>query len=136
MILSATIMLLLASAPEPDLRPGIPATFIRIKDGDTFVMTAHLPFGVHITMPIRLKGIDCPETKGLAALAGRRARKFTKTWAIEHPNVVIQDTGKMTFERRISTVCPAGRGRCLSEALRDAGHFKVYENLGKKRKKR
>lgn len=136
MILASTILALLASAPEPEPRPGIPATFERIKDGDTFVMMAHLPFDVHITMSIRLDGIDCPETRGLQAKAGQLAKEFTRVWSIEHPNVVIQDTGRWSHERRVSTVCPVGRGRCLDQALRDAGHFKVHERLGRKRKKR
>ena len=135
MILAATIFALLASAPGPEKVEGIPATFIRIKDGDTFVVLVHLPFDVHITKTIRLEGIDCPEKRGLQARAGLRAKEFTETWAAAYPDMLVQDTGRESFGRAVSTVCPVGGGKCLTEALREAGHFKVNEKLGRKRKR-
>lgn len=127
MILASTI--LAALLPTPHIE--VPATFIRIIDGDTVEVRAHLPFDVHIDIVVRVAGIDCPEMRGLQARAGKKAKGFTETWATTYPDIIIQDTGQMSFDRVVSTVCPAGGGKCLDDALRDAGHFKVNERLGR-----
>lgn len=134
MILATTVLALLAATPEPEPRPGIPATFIRVIDGDTFEVLVHLPFDVHITKTVRLEGIDCPEKKGLSARAGLLAKEFTETWAAAYPDMLVQDTGEESYGRIVSTVCPIGGGKCLSKALREAGHFKVHEKLGKRKR--
>lgn len=109
-------ILLLAAIASPELTP-IPATVERVKDGDTIVVVAHLPFGVHFTLSVRLEGVNCPETRGLTAKAGADARTFTQTWVAAYPEVMIVDTGKRSFARWVSSVCPPGGGQCLTEAL-------------------
>jgi endonuclease YncB( thermonuclease family) len=137
MILASTILAALSFEPGPlvcDAFDGgaiIPATFTRIIDGDTFEFIVHLPFGVHVDQTIRLEGIDTPEMRGLQAKDGQRAKEFVETWAASYPNVVIRDTGRTTFGRAVSTVCPMGGGKCLTESLREAGHFKINEKLGR-----
>jgi hypothetical protein len=37
----------------------------------------------------------------------------------------------MSFDRIVSPVCPTGGVICLDQALREAGHFKVKEKLGR-----
>ena len=124
-----SLALIAALLPIPHVE--VPATFIRIIDGDTVEVRAHLPFDVHIDLVVRVAGIDCPEMRGLQARAGKKAKEFTQTWSMTYPDIIIQDTGKVSFDRVVSTVCPAGGGKCLDDALRDAGHFKVKENLGR-----
>lgn len=117
------IIFALVSTDEP---VAIPATFVRVIDGDTYEMRAHLPFGVHIDVTVRLEGIDTPEiNKGLQKKAGLAAKAFAETWSTTYPDVVIYDTGAISFDRKVSTVCPTGGGKCLAEALRDGGHEKV-----------
>lgn len=125
------ISLALTAALLPIPHIEVPATFIRIIDGDTVEVRAHLPFDVHIDLVVRVAGIDCPEMRGLQARAGKKAKAFTQTWSMTYPDIIIQDTGKVSFDRVVSTVCPVGGGKCLDDALRDAGHFKVKENLGR-----
>ena len=125
------ISLALTAALLPTPYQEVPATFVRVIDGDTVEVRAHLPFDVHIDLIVRVSGIDCPEMRGLQARAGKKAKAFTETWAAAYPNIVIQDTGVMSFDRIVSSVCPPSGGVCLDQALRDAGHFKVKEKLGR-----
>jgi len=114
------MILLLAAIASP-----IPATVERVKDGDTLLVVAHLPFDVHITLSIRVDGVNCPERRGLRAKAGADAKKFAETWVAAYPEVMIVDTGKRSFERWVSTVCPPGGGQCLAESLIASGLCKV-----------
>lgn len=125
------ISLALTAALLPIPHVEVSATFLRIIDGDTVEVRAHLPFDVHIDLVVRVSGIDCPEMRGLQARAGKKAKAFTETWSTTYPDIIIQDTGKVSFDRIVSTVCPVSGGKCLDDALRDAGHFKVKENLGR-----
>lgn len=117
-------ILLLAAIASPELTP-IPATVERVKDGDTIVVVAHLGFDVHITLSIRLDGVNCPERRGLQAKAGAEAKQFTETWVATYPEVSIVDTGKRSFARWVSIVCPPGGGQCLTESLIASGLCKV-----------
>ena len=64
-----------AAEPIPD---AVPATVLRVIDGDTIEVAAHVWLDIEVTTRVRLKGIDAPEltapcaegrAKALAALA-------------------------------------------------------------------
>ncbi len=124
----ATVLLLATFAvdPTPCEPEGIPATFTRIIDGDTFEMTAHLPLGVHIEVTVRPLGIDTPEMRGLQRQLGIKAKAFTETWAGTYPDVYLFPKSKGMYGkygRLLARVCNAG-GQCLDEELRKHGHEK------------
>lgn len=123
MIASALLLSALAVDPTPCEPEGIPATFTRIIDGDTFEMTAHLPLGVHADVTVRLLGIDTPEMRGLQRPLGIKAKAFVETWAGTYPDVYIFPEGHGKFGRLLARVCNAG-GQCLDEELRKHGHEK------------
>jgi hypothetical protein len=53
----------------------------KIKDGDTFVMTLDLGFGLTSTLNIRLADIDTPEIR---TDPGTLARAYSATWFLAH----------------------------------------------------
>lgn len=57
----------------------VPATILRVVDGDT--LDLDLDLGWHITYhaKIRLVGVNCPE---MSTAAGKVARTFTDRWAM------------------------------------------------------
>ena len=114
-------LLLLPLALPPDPYPTIPGTIVHVRDGDTVVVRAHLPFDVHIDVPIRVEGVYCPETRGLSAKAGKEAKTFTEIWAMNYTNIVISADGDRSFDRWVSPVCLPLGGMCLSDALIEAG---------------
>lgn len=46
----------------------VPATVLRVVDGDTIVVSAHIWLGVNVETYVRIKGIDTPEIKGKCTL--------------------------------------------------------------------
>lgn len=106
-----------------------------IKDGDTGCLIAHGVFGGHQSVCVRVEGLDCPEiNKGLRRNDAEEAWKLFRSWARAHPNVYIRDTGRYSFRRVISPICPPGGADCLTEYMISTGICKAYEK--KKRKKR
>lgn len=126
------ILLALFATAQPE---AIPATFVRIIDGDTFEVMASLPFNVYVKVKIRLFGVNTPEMKGLQKRAGIGAADFTKTWAATYPDVVLVLKGK-SFDRYVATVCPPSGSLCLGEALIRSGHGVAYDHKEEQRKKR
>ena len=120
---SLALAILLFPTPHPEFS----ATITRVRDGDTIEVLAHLPFDVHIDVPIRVYGVNCPETRGLNAKAGKKAQAFTETWALNYPEVLIQDTGVRSFDRWVSPVCLPAGGTCLADALVESGLCKRDE---------
>lgn len=134
-MISTALLLALISA-DPVEPVAIPASFVRVIDGDTFVMRAHLPFDVHIDITIRLRGVNCPEVKGLSARAGKAATEYARTWVATYPDVIIHDVGSRSLGRMVSTICPPGGGQCLTEALIASGHGVAYDHKAERAKKR
>ncbi len=62
-----------AAATEP-LPESIPATVLRVIDGDTIEVAAHVWLGIEVTARVRLKGIDAPELNAPCAEGRAKAR--------------------------------------------------------------
>lgn len=61
-----------------------PATVLSVHDGDTCTLSVNLGFGVTVTYPCRIFGINAPE---LSTAAGKVARDFAQT--LLHPGDVV-----------------------------------------------
>ena len=128
---TATLMFLVSMAPsKPSVYPsvqcppeGIPATFGRIIDGDTFEMQVHLPLGLHQDVTVRLSGIDTPEMRGIQKPLGQKAKIFVQGWAGTYPDVIIFEEGTGKYGRLLARVKNAA-GQSLTDELINAGHEK------------
>jgi hypothetical protein len=90
-----------------EIVPGpLPADLIRVIDGDTIEVRAHLWLGLELTIRVRLWGIDAPELDGICPAE----RDLAKSARVPRP----ESLGDACAAR-----CPAGqvwrarRGPCL-----------------------
>lgn len=104
----------------------------KIKDGDTFVMTLDLGFGLTSTLNVRLAGIDTPEMR---TDPGTLARAYSATWFLAHqPHDLRVRTVKATvrsqgvadakFGRWLGAVWCEHCQHVLAEDLKTNGHEK------------
>lgn len=103
----------------------------KISDGDTVHLDIDLGFTAHVTVRIRLKGINCPETD---APGGTEATAFTRDWFAQHGDqcvVTTHDAHKLldappkedVYARWIGIIAPLGVDEdSLNDALIASGH--------------
>lgn len=98
----------------------------RVIDGDTYELDIDLGFKVHVVIPVRLRGWNCPE---LRTPDGDRARAFAVGLLFEGmdtdspvpvPLIVESFKGRRTFERWVCDVWLPD-GSQLGVALQNAG---------------
>lgn len=105
-----------------------------VYDGDTFKINLNCSFAVYCEkVPVRVRGVDCPEIKGKTkkekALA-QKAKAFTKEFLSQKP-ITLTDCGRDKYFRLLCSVTDAG-GRDLAEELIRRGLGYAY-NGGKKK---
>jgi len=85
------------------------AELLRIIDGDTFVLSIDLGFGIWVRQHVRLSGLDTPEVRGTERLAGKFVTGKLAEYIGGRVNCVLSSkeftTGKF--------------GRCLGEIFFD-----------------
>ncbi len=112
-----------AAEPVPD---AIPATVLRVIDGDTLEVVAHVWIGLAVTTRVRLKGIDTPELSEPCEEARTMARKARQ--------LVERMAGRKVMLSRVETGKYAGRvlaeitvdGADVAKALLNAGLARPY----------
>lgn len=63
---------------------------VRVIDGDTVEVTIDLGFHLSLQRPVRLKGINAPETKGESKAAGEKAAAHLFALLVNRPGLTIQ----------------------------------------------
>lgn len=119
MTLALVVLLALAQSPiEPcgAVQQHYAATVERVIDGDSYVLSVSLGFGVSIRVAVRLRGIDTPE---LPTPEGLKAKAAAET-LLRSGLVTIKPTGQQTFARWVSDVFVGGQS--LAVLLRAGGY--------------
>jgi len=107
------------------------AKLVRVVDGDTIDCIIDLGFNVRIKERVRLKGIDCPETrtrdlvekeKGFEA----RDRVIELFGGVDYFKICTE-IHKGKYGRILGTIILPDRKISLNEMLIDEGHATVYE---------
>lgn len=115
--------------------PGpIPATVLRIIDGDTIVVRARIWLGQNLDTQVRLDGVDAPELKGKCPYENRlavKARDFILSLA-SGGKVSLQDIQYGKYAGRVVARVLSPGGEDFSDALLRAGLGRVYH--GRRRK--
>lgn len=104
-----------------------------VYDGDTFRVHLACKYGVFCkTIPIRVRGVDCPEIKGgsteTKALA-KQAKAFTKHF-LKSGKILLRNCGRDKYFRLLCDV--KVNGQSLGEELTKAGHAIPYDGGTKK----
>ena len=105
-----------------------------VYDGDTFKINLNCSLAVYCEkVPVRVRGVDCPEIKGKTkkekALA-QKAKAFTKEFLSQAP-ITLTDCGRDKYFRLLCGVTNA-EGKDLAEELIARGLGYAYEGGTKK----
>lgn len=129
----ALVLLGIALAPLPkqakDMIAGpVEAEVVRVIDGDTVVVRAHIWLGQRLETAVRVLGVDTPEPRGKCpeekALA-ERATRFVEQRLAAGP-VMLREISLGKFAGRVTARVETPDGD-LSSALIDAGLARAYE---------
>lgn len=117
-----------ALADRPHFDGPVTATLLRVIDGDTLLVRAHIWIGQEIEVRVRLRGIDTPEHRGRCSAERRlaqRARAYLRA-ATASGRVVLTDIGGGKYFGRVLADVHNSDGRDLAAALREAGLARPY----------
>ncbi len=132
LFLALTLLPVLAragGARAADRLPGpVGAAVVRVIDGDTLVVRAHIWLGQNVETSVRLAGLDTPELRGKCAGERRLAlRAKTMTVAlIADGDVTLRDIQFGKFAGRVVARVTTAAGADLSRALIAAGLGRPY----------
>ena len=125
----ATLVMLAASSASVERIPGpIPAEFVRVIDGDTIVVLAHIWPGHRVETRVRLLGIDAPELKSRCTEERTWARD-ARDWlrqASEGRKLVLRDVQYDKYGGRMLARVEDERGEDLGRALLRQGLARPY----------
>jgi len=128
----AALLLALISMPvsASDLR--VPATILRLKDGDTFVVRAQIWPQHFIETTIRLRGLDTPEKHGKCEAERRRALEAEAFLDRLPKEVILTDIDHDKYGGRYDSTVLLPDGRDLAGLIISAGYGRAYQG-GKRR---
>ena len=120
---------LLIAAEEEDLSQNFnKVELASVYDGDTFRVHLACKYGVFCkTIPIRVRGVDCPEIKGGSAetkALAKQAKTFTKNF-LKGGKILLRNCGRDKYFRLLCDV--KVNGKSLGEELLKAGHAIPYD---------
>jgi endonuclease YncB( thermonuclease family) len=115
-------------AAEP--LPGpVPAEAVRVLDGDTVAVRAHVWPGHYVETRVRLAGVDTPEARGPDCEAERtlaaQASAFTRAW-LEGASISLEEIDLGSFAGRVIARIRRADGADLSKDLLSAGLATPY----------
>ena len=116
-------------AQETDLSQNFnKVSLASVYDGDTFRVHLACKYGVFCkTIPIRVRGVDCPEIKGGSAetkALAKQAKAFTKNF-LKGGKILLRNCGRDKYFRLLCDV--KVNGKSLGEELIKAGHAIPYD---------
>lgn len=134
-ILSA--LLALVAGPEPGyaisgekgLAGPIVATVVRVVDGDTLIVRAHIWIGQEVETNVRLAGVDAPEMHGRCdeeKTRARDARNFTER-ITSAGAVLLTDIRPDKYGGRVDAKVHTAEGADVAAALIRAGLARAYD---------
>ena len=126
------VLLLLSTVPfsARELLPGpVPATVLRVIDGDSLVVRATIWLGQEVETTVRLLGVDTPELRGkcnaereLAAIS----RSLTAELAREGSEIRLTEIQLGKFAGRVLARVTNSGGVDVGDALIEAGLGRAY----------
>jgi endonuclease YncB( thermonuclease family) len=110
--------------------PGpVPAEVLRVVDGDTIEVRAHIWLGQEVTTLVRLGGIDAPELKGKCErerAAARRAKARIEQ-KLGGRDVVLHDIRFEKYAGRVMSRVETDSGEDLGALLAREGLVRAYK---------
>ena len=126
-------------AVSPRILPGpVAVTPLRVIDGDTFEARAPVWFGQEITVLVRVRGVDAPETNGKCVREVAMARDATATLGeiLGGGRVVLTELAPDKYNGRVvaSAWVETGHGRdSVGDMLVAGGYARPYDGRARAR---
>ena len=122
-------LVVLCQAQDNDLSQNFnKVELASVYDGDTFRVHLSCKYGVFCkTIPIRVRGVDCPEIKGESAetkALAKQAKAFTKNF-LKSGKILLRNCGRDKYFRLLCDV--RVNEQSLGEELIKAGHAIPYD---------
>lgn len=128
--LSAVLLVSAASTPTQDMLPGpVAAEVVRVVDGDTLTVRAHVWLGQRVEVEVRLAGIDAPELRGRCPRESELARAAQRTVEalVATPAVRLREVRHDKYGGRVLARVETADGRDLGTVLVQRGLARRYE---------
>ena len=110
---------------------------LRVIDGDTLDVEAHIWLGMTKATRVRLRGIDTPELRGKCQQEKTRAEQAKKALEDivkqEQHQLVITDIGYGTYAGRIIATVTTQTGTNISQLLIAQGFARAYDGRTKRK---
>lgn len=120
--------ILTAQAQSETLQNFNKVSLASVYDGDTFKVYLACRYPVFCkAIPVRVRGVDCPEMRGgteETKAAAKAAKAFTKTF-LKSGKILLRNCGRDKYFRLLCDV--KVNGQDLTKALLDAGHAVPYD---------
>lgn len=100
-----------------------PATVISLHDGDTMTLALNIGFGITLTYPCRVFGINAPE---LATQAGKEALTYAETLLHPGDHVTVLSHGWDKFAPRFDGQITLSDGSDFAKRMIDAAEAVPY----------
>lgn len=129
MVAILTSVLLACPAWAGEVLPGpVPAEVIRVYDGDTMTVRAHIWPGLTMETSVRLDGVDTPELRARCESERRAAEAARdKLRALAGEAVLLRHVRPGKYAGRVVAVVETVDGRNLAAALVAEGLGRPYD---------
>ena len=128
------LLLLFPFAPAQAQNTAVPlqnfnkVTLASVYDGDTFKVYLSCRYPIFCkAIPVRVRGVDCPEMRGgteETKAAAKAAKKFTKDF-LKSGKILLRNCGRDKYFRLLCDV--KVNGKSLAEELITNGHAVPYD---------
>ena len=111
----------------------IPAKVLRIVDGDTIVVRAHIWLGQTIESIVRIRGIDTPEMKGKCEFERQKAeeaKKFVEKM-IDGKDIFLEQISYDKYGGRVVAIIKTKGHKSLAEEMINKGLAREYQGKTK-----
>ena len=122
----ALLLAIAAAQQQPTPTPARHATVVRIIDGDSIVVDIDVGLNIRLAgQPLRLLGIDAPETRGDSRPAGLAARDALAGRLDIGQTIVIMPHGRGKYGRLLVVIFEGGQN--INDWMIDSGHARPYQ---------
>ena len=107
-----------------------PAELVRVVDGDTFDLDVDLGFNMRTKQRFRLRGVNCPESRGIEKPAGLLCAEYVEFLLGDFDELTIRTFKADSFGRWLCDIEMNEKGELLSECLCELGYALPWEGKG------
>jgi len=116
------------------LEGPVAAEVLRVVDGDTIEVRAHIWLGQEVTTLVRLNGVDAPELKGKCEgerAAARRAKARIEEKLAGGNDVILRNIRFEKYAGRVMSKVETESGEDLGTALKREGFVRAYSGANR-----